>query len=309
MTIKQKLLESIQSGVTDTPTSIDSILEGTGITPEIQKQLAESFEASVVTRANEEVAVISEMFESKFNRLETEYKDKFDKLDEEFKSKQAYTEYVFEEKFNELTEEYKTKQEHTEQVYQEKFNAHQSDLNESVASYLDYTAEEYLKRNALAIETGLKTEITEGFISGLKSLFESNYIEVPEERADFVSAQEQTIEDLKTRLKEAVDTSIQYKKRLDESQKHSIVDEFTTKLTDTEMERFKSLSEEISFTDEKTFRSKLAVINENYFKPANKSTKKVDSFIVSDTPVEQLNEAIVDPSIAQYVSTISQYFK
>jgi len=298
MTIKQKLLESIQSGETITPATFDSILEGTGITAELQAQLAEAFEASVVARTKEEVAVISEMYESKFTKLDESFQEKFESLDS-----------TYEEKFTQLDEEFKTKHAYLEHVFEEKFNEHQTELNESVNAYLDYTAAEYIKHNALAIDSGLKSEITEGFISGLKTLFESNYIDIPEERADLVSAQEQTIEDLKSRLKEAVDTSIQFKKRLDESQKRAIVDEFTTTLTDTEAERFQSLSEEISFSDENAFRTKLAVINENYFKSTPSTKSKVDSYIVTDSPVEQLTESVVDPSIAQYVSTISQYFK
>jgi hypothetical protein len=298
MTIKQKLLESIQAGEEITPVSFDSILEGTGITPELQAQLAEAFESAVVARAKSEVEVISEIYESKFTKLDESFQEKFASLDQ-----------TFEEKYSALDEEYKTKFAYVEYCFEEKFTEHQTELNESVNSYLDYTASEYVKQNSLAIESGLKSEITEGFITGLKSLFESNFIDIPEEKADLVSAQDKTIEELKYKLKEAVDTSIQYKKQLNESQKRNIVDEFTASLTDTESERFHTLSEEISFSDADSFRTKLAVINENYFKPTSKQTTKVDSFVVSDTPVEQLSEAVIDPSIAQYVSSISQYFK
>jgi hypothetical protein len=228
------------------------------------------------------------MFESKFTKLDESFQEKFNALDEEFSSKHAYLEYVFEEKFNE----------------------HQETLSETVDSYLDYTASEYIKQNTLAIESGLKSEITEGFITGLKSLFESNFIDLPTEQADVVYEQDQTIEKLKVSLKEAVDTSIKYKKQLNEAQKFAIADDFTQDLTDTESERFHSLTEEISFHDEKTFRSKLAVIKENYFKPTTKTIQKVNEFVVSDAPVVQpLSEAVIDPSVAQYVSSISQYFK
>lgn len=288
MTIKDKLLESLSGEVGETPAtdSIDSILEGTELSPEFKLKLAEAFEAAVAAKAKEEVQVIDEMYESKFNKLDESYSEKFQALDEESELKFKYLEYIYESKFDE----------------------HKTSLDESIGNYLEYAATSYITRNELAIESGIKTEITEGFINGLKSLFESNYISVPEGKVDLVSEQDKTIEDLKMKLKEAVDTSIDYKKRLDKSQKMTIVEEFTAKLTDTEAERFKELSEELAFTDVKGFRTKLQTINERYFMDNAPTPKKVDSFI-TDTPVDNLTESYVDPAISSYVATIDRYLK
>jgi hypothetical protein len=273
MSIKEKLHESLVNETTLADVSIDGLLEG--FDAELKSQLVEAFESAVVERAKSEVQVIEEMYESKFNKLEESYEIKFDELSD---------------------------------TYESKFEEYTSSLDESVDDYLGYVSAEWLKQNALAVDTGLKTEIVEGFISGLKGLFESSYIEIPESKVDVVAEQAEQIETLQAKLKEAVDTSIQYKHKLDESARASIVEEFTSKLVDTDAERFRELAEELSFTSTDAYRSKLSTINEHYFnKPS--STKPSVSFI-TDAPVEQLNEGYnPNPTISKYVAAIDRHVK
>jgi hypothetical protein len=273
MSIKEKLYESMVNDASLTDGSIDGLLEG--FDDEAKGKLVEAFENAVAQRAKSEIAVIEEMYESKFNKLEESYESKFDELSD---------------------------------IYEEKFDEYTGSLDESIDGYLGYVSEQFIKQNALAIDTGLKTEIVEGFIGGLKGLFESSYIDIPESKVDVVSEQAQQIETLQQKLKEAVDTSIQYRHKLEESARYSIIDEFTAKLVDTDAERFRELAEELSYSSEAAYRSKLNTINEHYFnKPS--STKPSASFI-TDAPVEQLNESYnSNPSINKYVAAIDRHVK
>ena len=139
------------------------------------------------------------------------------------------------------------------------------ELSEKVDTYLNYVVEEWTKENELAIERGLKGEIAEDFISGLKQLFEDHYIDVPDEKYDVLEAQSEKISELEERLNEEMQKNINLSTDKSELVREQVISEVSEDLADTEIEKFKSLTEDLVFTDEESFREKLDTLKDNYF--------------------------------------------
>jgi hypothetical protein len=138
-------------------------------------------------------------------------------------------------------------------------------LSEKVDQYLDYVVEEWMKENELAIERGLKGEIAEDFISGLKQLFEDHYIDVPNEKYNVLEAQSDKIAELEEQLNSVMENNIKMNSANSELVREQVIAEVVSGLADTEIEKFKSLTEEIDFKDQDTFREKLDILKESYF--------------------------------------------
>jgi hypothetical protein len=182
-------------------------------------------------------------------------------------------------------------------------------LVEQVDGYLGYIAEQWMTQNELALERGIKTEILESFVGGMKSLFEEHYIDVPEEKYDLLGEMEETISDLEAKLNEQVASNIELSKTIAESKRDAIIASISEGLTDTETEKFTALVEELSYEDEKSFESKVKTIRENYFTTKTSTVKSV----VTDAPVEQLTEEVTkkvsDPAMSAYLSQLSKINK
>lgn len=178
-------------------------------------------------------------------------------------------------------------------------------LVEQVDGYLGYIAEQWIIQNEIALERGMKSEILEGFVSGLKDLFEEHYIDVPEERYDMLGEMEIKISELEEKLNEQLAANVEMSKNIAEQKRHNIIDQLSDGLTDTETEKFTSLVEELSYEDANSFETKVQTIRENYFTTKTANVKSV----VTDTPVETLTESTtnkVDPSMAAYLSALSK---
>lgn len=174
-------------------------------------------------------------------------------------------------------------------------------LVEKVDGYLNYVVESWIEDNEIALESGIKTEIVENFIVGMKGLFEQHYIDVPEERYDVLGEMEQTIKSLEEKLSESMVRSVELRKEINEMKRTSIVNDFTTDMVDTEAEKFKALVEELSFEDSNTFSTKLKTIRENYF---GKKTTNVSSF-VSDEPITLNEETGLSPTMKAYLKQLN----
>ena len=159
----------------------------------------------------------------------------------------------------------------------EEINRVRDELTEKVDAYMNYVVEEWMKENEIAIERGLKGEIAEDFISGLKSLFEEHYIDVPDEKYDILEAQSEKIDELESKINEQIEKSASLKKENDQLVRESVFAKVSSDLADTEVEKFKSLAEDVDFTDEDTFRSKLDTLKESYFPKATTIAESVDS--------------------------------
>jgi hypothetical protein len=139
------------------------------------------------------------------------------------------------------------------------------ELSEKVDTYLNYVVEEWIKENELAIERGLKGEIAEDFISGLQQLFEDHYIDVPDEKYDVLEAQSDKISELEGKLNSEIQKNIEVKESNSELVREQVISEVSEDLADTEVEKFKSLTQDVEFGDEESFKEKLNTLKENYF--------------------------------------------
>ena len=159
----------------------------------------------------------------------------------------------------------------------EEINRVRDELTEKVDAYMNYVVEEWMKENEIAIERGLKGEIAEDFISGLKNLFTEHYIDVPDEKYDILGTQSEKIDELESKLNEQIEKTAELKKSHDVLVRESVFAEVASDLADTEVEKFKSLAEDVDFTNEDAFRSKLDTLKESYFPKATTIAESVDS--------------------------------
>jgi hypothetical protein len=185
----------------------------------------------------------------------------------------------------------------------EEVNKVQSELTEKVDAYMGYVVEEWMKENEIAIERGLKGEIAEDFISGLKSLFEEHYIDVPDEKYDILGQQAEKLDALEAKLNEQIEKSADLKKANNQLVRESVFAEVSSDLADTEAEKFKSLAEDVDFTDEDSFRSKLDTLKESYFPKATTVAESVDSESESSESYDTTG------AMSAYMSAISKNVK
>ena len=175
------------------------------------------------------------------------------------------------------------------------------EMTEKVDTYLNYVVEEWIKENELAIERGLKGEIAEDFISGLKQLFEDHYIDVPDEKYDVLEAQSEKIAELEGRLNEEIQKNVEGKEVKDILVREQVISEVSEDLADTEIEKFKSLTQDVEFSDEESFKEKLNTLKESYFP---KLLADGDSFNdVEDSTAQDIDTT---DSMQKYMSAISR---
>tara|TARA_Y100000385_G_scaffold291005_1_gene366606 strand:+ start:11850 stop:13061 length:1212 start_codon:yes stop_codon:yes gene_type:complete len=224
-----------------------------------------------------------------------------EELSEEFKTKAAgiFEAVVTARIANEMeTIEAELKEE--AQLQQETFK---EEMVEKLDSFLSYVAENWMKENELAIERGLRAEITEDFISGMKTLFAEHYIQVPEEKYDVLGEMQDKIDSLETKLNESLEEKIEVVAEKQNLQKQAIIKEASAELTLTEAEKFAKLVEDIDFGSTEIFTEKVAVVKENYFPKQGQQ----DSEDKLEDTVEGLNQD--DSYISRYAQAISQSAK
>ena len=220
-------------------------------------------------------------------------------LSEEFKRKAAT---VFEAAVkSKVRSEVERMEDEYKSELEENINATKEELTEKVDTYLNYVVEEWMKENELAIERGLKGEIAEDFISGLKQLFEDHYVDVPDEKYDVLEAQSEKISELEGRINEMMEEQIQSKSVNSKLVKEQVVSEVTTDLAETEIEKFKSLIEDVDFSSEESYREKLGTLKESYFPKTQVLTETLDDV---ETGIAQ--DIDTSDSMAAYMSAIGR---
>ena len=174
------------------------------------------------------------------------------------------------------------------------------ELKERVDSYLEYVADEWVNENELAIEQGLKTEMTESFLSGMKGLFEEHYVTIPEDKYDVLESMVEKLDDMETKLNEQIEKNIGLNKRLAESSADSILTQVSEGLAQTQKEKLASLSESVEFESEEEYREKLETLKESYFsnKPATSSAK-----------TETLSEGVDVSTTESYTGSMDAYIR
>ena len=183
---------------------------------------------------------------------------------------------------------------------------HLSTVTEKVDGYLNYVTEEWMKENELAVEKGIRSELVEDFMTGLKNLFTEHYIDIPEEKVDLVDDLFEKVEELEQKLDESINTSVDIKKELADYKKSETLREVSENLADTEKEKLGKLAEGIDFEDKTQYSEKLEVIKENYF-PKQQSETITEE--LENTEEEQDISESVDPVMSKYASALTRLNK
>jgi hypothetical protein len=225
-------------------------------------------------------------------------------ISEEFKSKVST---IFEARVNDrvtqIEEEIETRY---AGMLEEAVEAVKTDLTEKVDDYLSYVVEQWMEENAIAIETGLRAELTEDFIAGLRNLFAEHYIDVPAEKVDLVEELAGKVEELEGKLNEEIERGVGFAKALVESRKVEIAREVTEGLTATQAEKIKSLAEGVEFSTEDEYKSKLETVRENYFPSGTKKASE-DQLNEQFEDTESEKKAVIsDPFVAAVSQAISK---
>ena len=228
-----------------------------------------------------------------------------EELSEEFKEK-AKT--IFEAALNSKIKEI---QDTLEIQYEQKLNEEKEELKvslqERVDSYLEYVAEEWMTENQLAVEHGLKTEMTESFLSGMKSLFEEHYVTIPEDKYDVLESMVEKLDDMETKLNEQIDKNIGLNKRLGESVASGILESVSDGLAATQKEKLASLAESVEFESEEKYREKLGVLKESYFaRTTNESAKEISKAQTLSEGVDS-TPAPVSSGMDAYLSALGSF--
>ena len=221
-----------------------------------------------------------------------------EELSEDFKKKAAT---IFEAAVkSKIRPEVERIEEEKSQEIVDEMETFKTELAEKVDGYLDYVVGEWMKENELAIERGLKGEIAEDFITGLKALFEEHYIDVPDEKYDILESQAQKIEELESKLNETMGKLTEKKQSEDTLVREAVIKEVSSDLAETQVEKFAGLVEDVEFTDKDTFTEKLNTLKENYFP---KSTPTETLTEESDGVTQEID---ISDAMAAYTSAIKR---
>ena len=227
-----------------------------------------------------------------------------EELSEEFKEK-AKT--IFEAAINSKVAVVK---EELEAQYQEKLaeeiEAAKESLAERVDSYLEYVADEWFEENALAVETGLKSEMTESFLEGMKGLFEEHYVTIPEDKYDVLESMVEKLDDMETKLNEQIEKNISLNGRLSEATADGILDQVSEGLAQTQKEKLASLSESVEFESEGQYREKLETLKESYFSDKKSPVAKTETL---SEGVDEAGSESYSNSMDSYLRTLSSFGK
>jgi len=230
-----------------------------------------------------------------------------DELTEDFKTKATV---IFEtaviSKVNEVLAKISDSQESDLAEEKEKIA---EELSTKLDDYLDYVVGSWVEENKIAIERGIRGQISEDFLSGLKALFTEHYVEIPEEKVDVVEELVSKVDDLESDLKEQTENNIALNKQIKDFECQQTFDSCTSGLTESEIEKFRDLATNVEFEDQDDYRSKINIIKENYFKQSSEDLSSEVNIDV-DSPIEedQTDEG-TDPTMSAYVNTLTRSLK
>ena len=225
-------------------------------------------------------------------------------LSEEFQEKaRTIFEAALRSKVSEIKE---SLEEQYSNVLAEEVEEIKTELADRVDSYLEYVADEWISENALAVEQGLKTEMTESFLQGMRGLFEEHYVTIPEEKYNVLESMVEKLDDMETKLNEQIEKNISLNKRLSESVADGIFEQVSEGLADTQKDKLASLSESVEFESEIEYREKLETLRESYF-----PSRGVSPSARTETLSEGLDAApeSYSGSMASYLKTLSAFSK
>jgi hypothetical protein len=222
-------------------------------------------------------------------------------LSEEFKERAAL---VFESALKtKVAEAVEIMEKRYEEALEENVAAVEAELTERVDSYLEYVAGEWLEENALQVETGIKAQLSESFMTGLKGLFEEHYVSIPEDKYDVLENMVNKLDEMESRLNEQIERNIQLNQRLSESVSDGILYDVSRGLAETQKSKLASLAESVEFVSEEDYREKLESLRESYF-PRNPVTPEREDEEMLGTESETISE-----SISAYLRAVTKFSK
>jgi hypothetical protein len=286
---------------------IDATKAAKSATAPTTKPSAASSDTQLKMREEEEIegTVVSEYRVNAKDDIDALFADD-QNISEEFKSKVTT---IFEARVIDRIQQI---EEQTEAKYagmlEEAIESVRTQLEEKVDDYVNYVVEQWLEENAIAIESGLRAELAEDFISGLHKLFAENYINVPEDKVELVDELATKVEQLESKLNEEIEKSIGYKKSLIEATKQEVTRSVCEGLTETQVEKIKSLAESVEFSTEEEYQNKLETIRENYFPSGVKKAdeEQLHEQVSAEDAGETKKPVSADPYVSSVANAISK---
>jgi hypothetical protein len=286
---------------------IDATKAAKSATAPTTKPSAASSDTQLKMREEEELegTVVSEYRVNAKDDIDALFADD-QNISEEFKSKVTT---IFEARVIDRIQQI---EEQTEAKYagmlEEAIESVRTQLEEKVDDYVNYVVEQWLEENAIAIESGLRAELAEDFISGLHKLFAENYINVPEDKVELVDELATKVEQLESKLNEEIEKSIGYKKSLIEATKQEVTRSVCEGLTETQVEKIKSLAESVEFSTEEEYQNKLETIRENYFPSGVKKAdeEQLHEQVSAEDAGETKKPVSADPYVSSVANAISK---
>lgn len=202
-----------------------------------------------------------------------------------------------------ISEEYDKLVEHFGKELEKQLESANAELSEEVNGTVNYAVTQWLEENQVAIDRGIRNEITSDFIAGLKGLFEEHYISIPDDKVDVVEGMAESIREMEERLDEQVKANVKLQNRLNESAKLNILSTVSEGLADTQKEKLAALAEGLEYVTEEDFSKKVKTIKESYFK---NSVSTPTAEVADETPVEGLSEEVT-PAMAQYLTALNRW--
>jgi hypothetical protein len=290
------------------PTMSNPVKEET----EEEEELVEAEEEEATT----EEEVVEDSVETEADEEEEEVEEEYDiqqdvnallqgeELSEEFQEKaRTIFEAAIKAKVAEIKEQI---QSHYEEQLVEQVASIKSELVDRVDAYLEYVAEEWIQENELAIEHGLKTEMTESFLTGMKGLFEEHYVVIPEDKYDVIESMVDKLDEMEAKLNEQIDRNVALNRRLAESVADVIFAEVSEGLALSQKDKLASLAENVEFDSEENYREKLVTLRESYF-PSNAGTQRNNSETISESTEETYQP--VSGLMETYIQTLNRVSK
>ena len=291
-----------QEVVAEEPAKEDEVVAEEDLKKKVEDAITEEPEAKeeevVAESSEEEVAPELNIEEDVEALLQGE------ELSEEF---QAKAKTIFEAAINSKVATIKEDLEkENSKKLEEEIESKKLELTERVDSYLEYVAGEWLQENELAVEAGLKTEMTESFLEGMKSLFEEHYVSIPEDKYDVLENMVNKLDEMESKLNEQIESNVALNKRLAESKSDGILSDVAEGLAITQKEKLASLAESVEFESESNYREKLVTLRESYFPSTAPSAQRDNNEVLSEgteSPVKNTG------SMANYLSTLQRVAK
>ena len=230
-----------------------------------------------------------------------------EELSEEFQSKaKTIFETAIKTKVAEIKEEL---QESYATALVEELDKIKEGLTERVDSYLEYVADEWIQENALQVEAGLKTEMTESFLEGMKSLFEEHYVTIPEEKYDVLNSMVDKLDEMESKLNEQIDRNVALNRRLAESNADGIFTAVAEGLADTQKEKLATLAENVEFESDTDYREKLETLKESYFPSKSSAPKSTSENLSEEVSTDEVASVDVAPRMQAYLDILSRAAK